>query len=332
MRTSRHVGFVLALGMLLGWAPVARAQDQAEAPEWVKRLAIDPDSQAARQYASHQKSRATAEKQLRKIRFQHFGQMKNQQVRQAGLVKLREYADPAIFPSLVRVFEREAADVKAALIDQFSEAACPEGDAAIAWIGVFDADPEVRAMASKHLERRIAAVGSTPATVKLVVFEGLRSSDQGAVAAAARFASGMKILEAIPWLIAGQVSGGPQITGTGFGGSRDGALAWIMVGTQTAFVSDLQPVVGEAAVAFDPQLSVVNEGVILRVIDAAVVTYNVDIHNALVDLTTDAWGQSTKQLGWNVPAWKRWYRESFLPHLAALQNQLASAGASAPPK
>jgi len=35
-----------------------------------------------------------------------------------------------------------------------------------------------------------------------------------------------------------------------------------------AFVSDLQPVVGNSAVAFDPTVSVITDGTFLRVIDA----------------------------------------------------------------
>ena len=41
--------------------------------------------------------------------------------------------------------------------------------------------------------------------------------------------------------------------------------AWVAVATQVAFVSDLQPVVSESAVGFDPDLEVVSEGVVLDV-------------------------------------------------------------------
>lgn len=41
--------------------------------------------------------------------------------------------------------------------------------------------------------------------------------------------------------------------------------AWVAVATQVAFVEDLQPVVSESAVGFDPTLQVVSEGVVLDV-------------------------------------------------------------------
>lgn len=44
----------------------------------------------------------------------------------------------------------------------------------------------------------------------------------------------------------------------------NGQIANISVGTQVAFVSDLTPVVSESSAAFDPQLEVVTEGVVLR--------------------------------------------------------------------
>lgn len=61
----------------------------------------------------------------------------------------------------------------------------------------------------------------------------------------------------------------------------NGQAANIYVATQIAFVSDLEPVVGENAVAFDPTLATVNEGVRLQVdgtisADRRYVTMNVD--------------------------------------------------------
>ena len=70
----------------------------------------------------------------------------------------------------------------------------------------------------------------------------------------------------------------------------DGALADILVATQQAFVQDLQPVVGDSAVGFDPELGVVTSGTILRVMGAYVVTYRTEVHNSLVGLSSRAWG------------------------------------------
>jgi len=61
----------------------------------------------------------------------------------------------------------------------------------------------------------------------------------------------------------------------------NGQIANMYVATQVAFVSDLQPVVGDSAVAFDPTLATVNEGVRLVIegtisADRRYVTMNVD--------------------------------------------------------
>ncbi len=68
----------------------------------------------------------------------------------------------------------------------------------------------------------------------------------------------------------------------------NGQTANIYVATQTAFVSDLQPVVGDSSVGFDPTVSVVTEGVTLLVegtisADRRYVTMNVDVGLARVD-------------------------------------------------
>ncbi len=68
----------------------------------------------------------------------------------------------------------------------------------------------------------------------------------------------------------------------------NGQTSNIYVATQISFVSDLQPVVSESAVGFDPTLDVVNEGVVM-VIDGTIsadrryVTLNVDASVAKVE-------------------------------------------------
>lgn len=148
-----------------------------------------------------------------------------------------------------------------------------------------------------------------PHTVKSVVADGLARRHDPHVANAAGLAAGLKMADAIPAMIASQVVGRNS-------GSEGGALAYILIGQQQAFVSDLQPVVGDSAVAFDPELSVVTEGVVLRVLDAVVVTYRVEVNDALIRLTSDLWGQDTSYLGWDQSKWQRWYAKEFLPEYA----------------
>ncbi|MBS0196923.1 MAG: hypothetical protein JSR77_09205 [Planctomycetes bacterium] len=301
----------------------------------MKKLAIDPASPNAKRYADQQAKRKATEKELRRLRLKHFGGVRNTALRQEGLVKLREYTDPALFPLMVRLFQDEQADVRNTLLDIFRDAQSDEGDASLAWIAVHADDAEFRNSALERLHARLHTDKAPPAQVKLVIYEGLRSGKESAMASASKLAHGLNLLEVVPWLINAQVTQRPttQNVATGSIGSTDSALAWILVGQQTAFVSDLTPVVGPYAVAFDPQLSTVTTGTILRVIDAAVVAYHVDIHNELVDWTTDEFGKTTKQLGYNVPAWRNWYQDEFVPELKRReQEKLAKQAAEAPPK
>jgi hypothetical protein len=300
-------------------APLDGVDD--DAPEWMKKLGIDPSSDAARKYTEQAKKRKGVEKELRKIRGTYF-LTRNTKKRQEGIAKLWEYKDPAYFPSLSRTFEREGTDVRTALLDLFADSKSEAGDATLTWMAVFDSDANIRAEAVKRVRARITEEGKAPLATKHVIFEGLASHNQTAMSAAAGVAKELQLVEAIPWLINTQIQG--VQTGNSSGGST-GALAWIAIGTQTTYVSGLRPVVSEGAVAFDPQISVDNSGVVVRINDAVTYQYNFDIYNSLVDISTNAWDQPTRSLGFNVPKWNRWYTEQFTPYWTKKQAALAEA-------
>jgi len=333
MTINTTTSLLLAAAALALPAPLAFAQTRAptttvttpddtsisgdDAPEWMKKLGIDPTSPKAKLHAQQTKTRKAAEKELRKLRMKYFARSKHIPTRQEGLAKLREYTDPALFPAMIEIFKNEDPDVRLALLDQFRDAQSDEGDTALAWVAVQDDNEGIRSAAGERLHQRINKDKAPPEQVKLVIFEGLRTHKNSSMVAAAQLAQGINLVDVIPWLISAQVTGVPAQQAVGVNtGSGNGALAWIMVGQQTAYVSDLIPVVGTNAVAFDPQLSVINTGVILRVLDAVVVEYHVDIHNILTDWSTREFGESTKDLGYDIPAWNKWYKEDFTPRLA----------------
>lgn len=321
-------------GLAPGQAITVQEPDKptsGEAPEWAKKLAIDPEHPATRAYAAQQKKRVEAERELKKIRHKHFGSMRVTEIRQAGIAKLRTYTDSALFPSLVGIFKNEALDVRTALLDHFTDQQSDEGDAAVAWMGVHDADPNIRAAARDRLLATKSRSGENSRLVKLVVYNALQSENEQAIAGAADLAAGLDMTEAIPWLIAAQV-GGAAGAGTG-AQDREGDLGWIVVGKQVAFVSDLTPIVSESAVGFDPQLSVITEGVLLRVHDAVVITYRTEVNNALIGISSRDWGRPTRGLGWDSDAWKRWYREEYIPFRVerAEAERLAKQNAPAEP-
>lgn len=274
-------------------------------------------------YAGHQKQRAEAEKELRKLRATHFKSVRNAKIRADGIVKLHDYDAPALFPTLIELFQHEDNDVRAAVLDIFFLSTSDEGDASLTWVAVEGDDPEFRSMARARLMERISAGHGASDRVRLVILHGLKSQNDSKIAASAQLAGNLGLFETIPWLINAQLGGTATNTG-GAGGDGQGALAWIMVGQQQAFVSDLTPVVGESAVAFDPQLSTLTTGTILRVFDAHVVTYRTEVNAALIGLSSRLTGRDMSGLGWNQPAWGQWYQEEGRGMIAAKQDAAPS--------
>ncbi len=307
--------------------PTALTGDQI--PDWARRLAIDPESESARAYAASQKKRIEVERELKKIRMVYFRNTKAQSKRQEGIAKLHDFNDPSLDPSLLEIFAREEADVRSAILDLFANRREESGDTSLAWVAVFDDSSEMRGAATQRLGVRMKeSEGTLADSSRLVIYEGLRSGKSEAKAAAAQLANVLGVVEAIPWMIATQAGG--RAAGGGTGGGRKGDLAWIAVGTQQAFVSDLTPVVGPSAVAFDPQLSVVTTGSLLRINDAVVIEYHLDIHNALVELTSRLSETNTAPLGWNLPGWREWYAKEFLPTWTAkVEHEKAASQAAA---
>jgi len=319
-------------------SPPAPAPVDVPAPDgdkaWEAQFAPDPESPIARKYAEAQKRKLAIEREFKLIRAKHFRGIRGTELRQAGIAKLKQYSEPAIFPSMLEIFGPEGPDVQNALLDHWSDLNLDEADATITWAAIFDKDKDFRAAAKQRLLAKAHANdGKVSNRIKSVIAIGLKRERTSEVVAAAELARDLRLFDAIPMLIAaqtvGQVSGGAGGTSVGLGNesNSDAALAYIVVGTQVAFVSDLTPVVGDNAVAFDPTLAVATEGVVMRVIDAFVVTYRIEVNSALIGLANAGWdGRSTAPLGWNGRAWREWYAKEFLPYrreVAAQAGQVA---------
>lgn len=300
--------------------------DTSAYPEWLAKLAPVPDSPEAKAYASAQRARLATEKELKQLRAKYFRQLKNEKLRQPGYAKLATYTDPAIFPSLVEIFGSEDENVQRALVDHFREIRTDEADASLAWCAVFGESASLRSLASGRLAERVKETGDASNRVKTVIAGGLRKQHEPTIAAAAQLASTLKLFDAIPALINAQVG----ITGGG-GNTADngtGALAYILVGNQQAFVSGLTPIVGNSAVAFNPQLSVLTEGTVMRIIDAHVVTYRTEVHAALTSLSQQAWGGQHVDHGWDNRAWSHWYANELVPYRKQLADRRAPSARS----
>lgn len=288
--------------------------------------ASDPSQRAVNEF---NKRKAQYSKEMKRIRLKHFGTINKTEIRQAGIAKLREYTDPAAFGAMLEIYQDEGMDVRLAVLDHLASQKSLEGDGVLAYCAVFDKNAEARSAARERLAKREARGEFVPNVIQNVVAAGLSSRKPREAAAAGELARSLALFQAIPMMAAAQA----QPAGQYWGGQPDDpskSLAYILVGTQRSYVADLTPVVGEGAVAFDPQVGVITEGVVLRVINAYVFQYNVDLHNTLVGMTSDAWGQPTAHLGWDKQKWQEWYDRDFGPMLQKQADEKARAAVAKP--
>jgi hypothetical protein len=265
-------------------------------------------------------TRKEAQREMRQIRSKYFGTIRSTEIRQIGIAKLRQFKEPVLFADMLEIFGHEQHDVVAAVLDHLADQKSEEADAALGWAAVHNQDSWVRDEASRRLAKRLTE-GDAPTTgapwrIKTIIAQGLSKGDEETIKNAAELASFLKLYEMIPHLIEAQLGGSVAAVGNGGG---DSSIAYIIVGKQQAFVSDLTPVVGDSAVAFDPTVGVLTEGTILRIIDAVVITYRTEVHGALVGLANSGWnGQHADQFGWDQKAWRDWYANEFVPFRASL--------------
>jgi hypothetical protein len=228
------------------------------------------------------------------------------------------------YPALLEIFARDGADVRTAILDMLLDQQTDQADATLAWSAVFEKDAEIATAAAERLETRIDHLGHASDRVKLVLIAGLQRKADGPPENAAELARKFRLADLIPHLISAQASSRNE-------NERTGNLANIVIGTQIAYVSDLQPVVADNAVGFDPTLSVVTEGVVLGVQDAVVTVYRPAVHRSLVGLSSELWGSSTQQFAYDRSKWQRWYTQDFRPFWLAQQEQLHNSNTHSEP-
>ncbi len=300
MTKPRPALAVLVLVPLLGWAPddppqglLSPIPDHGAVPPMVEPAARSGDEELA--FRRQSRKLAT---QIRRIRHEYLGDTRADDLRARGIDELRRLTDPAAFIPLIEELASQKDDVLLAVLDHLA-AQGDDGQAALAWAAIFHENEAVR----HEAQRRMVSPASAPAL--RVLDTGLRSNRHDIANHAGTLAGSLRALEAIPLLIFAQVTADPF--------ERKGDLAWIAVATQRAFVAGLEPVVGSGAGAFRPIPGIVQEGAILRIVDAVVIFYRTEVHRSLVLMTTDEWGQSTAHLGYDPREWWVWYNEHYVP-------------------
>lgn len=310
-------GHAAGQGMVQPQVTVSDGSDVV-VPSWIIEEMADVDPETLALYRSRQGELRKVERELRRLNALYF-RTRHEETRQIGIHRLRQYTDPMAYPAMLEVFARSGDDVRGAILDHLASLENNDADTTLAWAAVFGRDERWRADARERLSSRIERVGSVSEPIRFIVEGAITKHNQEEVIAGAEVADLLSIYEAIPHLINAQVSGGSSEAREG-----NGSLAWIVIGKQISFVSDLTPIVADSAVAFDPQLSVVTEGVILRVDDAVVVTYLPQVNGILNRLGSRLTGESTAGMGYDLAAWRKWRAEVYEPTMAARE---AAAGA-----
>ncbi len=235
---------------------------------------------------------------IRRVRHEYLGDMRAREFRDRGIDALRGFTDAAAFRPLIEELAAEKDDVRLALLEHFAGQG-DDGQGALAWMAIHDPSEAYRHEAMRHM------VSPASPTVLRILDSGIRSTRHDIANHAGTLAGSLRALEAIPLLIFAQATQDPF--------DEPGDLAWIAVATQRAFVAGIEPIVGSGAGAFRPIAGVVQEGAILRIVDAVVIFYRTEVHRVLVMMTTDDWGRSTAHLGYDMKAWWHWYNEQYVP-------------------
>lgn len=337
MRTilARVALLALAAGTIPAFGQTANMNVDVPSPEdlpgWVALDLASRRNDTLDEYRRASREQKELVRELGKLRRQYFRATNDIELRQAGLRKLRTYTSPETFPALLEVFRHDRDDVREAVLELFLDQGGEDADAALAWASIFEPDAGFRKAALARLADKVERDGGKASDrVAYIVAQTLKhSAVESELVNSARVADALNIIQVIPHLIAAQAGG----VGGGGGSDGRGDRGWILVGRQITFVSDLQPVVADSAVAFDPQLDVVTEGTLIRVFDASVVTYLTPVHAALVGLASRAHGQDLSYLGYDQPRWGKWYVDEFLPAQTAKEaaKEAATASSSATP-
>lgn len=241
---------------------------------------------------------------IRRIRREHFAQPRSAdgtraaERRAAGIAKLASFGERDAIEPLYVELRREDPDVTSAALDVIASVG-DAGQAALAWIAINDDSASLRAAATERLLR------PSPPAVVGVLDACLRGENNMIVNRAGSLAATLGATELIPQLILAQA--------TSDASAPTGDLAWITFLRQRSYVANLVPVVGDNSGAFQPVIGVVNEGALLRIMDAVVITYRTEVHTALVQLTSADWGSSTQNLGYDQDRWRAWYLDTYLP-------------------
>ena len=278
---------------------------QREADRIAERQAKKEAEEAERAKALRLKE---IEKQLRKIRFDHLGKNTDDATRREGLARLRTFRDPEALGLITELFRDDKADTLNVLFEMYKDFEPASAQACLAYLSIYAESEGNRMLAKNELYSGWRASGEVSVPAQRVIAGALASGGETPNVASGVIES-LKLYQAIPALITAQAVP-PRA-------ENDGYQAWIFFGQQTAYVADVNPIVSERAVAFDPVVGIVNTGVLLKVKDAAVTVYRDAVHSALLNLTREATGKDYGGLGFDRDIWTKVYEDEIKPVVMA---------------
>ncbi len=335
MALSRTICLATMSGV--AFAATARAQTYVvpdASPEPMKAVG-KPSQKAIEIEAERQwnKRRYDTLVELRKIRGQHFHNIKDDAKRSAGIAKLKTLTDPAGFGPMLDVLDGERDDVLLAMVDVFDQDKGNAGEAALI-AALFDLEsPAARQSARTKISTRLASTGKLEPGAQQLIDAAIRGSSDARRMRALEYVSEAGLVEFIPSLMSGQTF----IKGSDEPGGGD--TANITIGNQLTYVARLRPVVSEGAAAFDPEVGTLNTGTQMRVRNVVVTIRRVEVNAVLVKMADELTGQDTSKLGYDADAWKAWYERSGAPQVqkvldarvAAVKSAAANSQASPTP-
>ncbi|MEZ6234667.1 MAG: hypothetical protein R3B68_10810 [Phycisphaerales bacterium] len=215
-------------------------------PSWIIEEMADVDPETLALYRSRQVELRRVERELRRLNATYF-RTRHEETRQIGIHRLRQYTDPISFPAMLEAFARSGDDVREAVLQHLASLDVADADTTLAWAAVFGADEAWRDGATALLSERVDEAGEVSEPIRFIVTGALQKHNEQEIVSGARVADALNIYQAIPYLINAQLGGGSSEAVEG-----NGSLAWIVIGNQISYVSDLTPVVADSAVAFDP--------------------------------------------------------------------------------
>jgi len=219
--------------------------------------------------------------------------------------------DAAAVEPLAEVFGRQTDAGKRALaVEALGHIGGDQAALALVDLLAAERDDAVAAQARTAL----AGIGSAGALAKMKTVMRAGSELARTRMAAALADTGGGAMDSVPWLIKNLITREERII---HHEPTESQRSWISHGTHYAYVSDVEPVVAEAAVAWNPVISYLVYGAVLDV-KATMQPWNERIwvtvrHPSVLDSLQRLTGQD---FGYDLRAWRAWYFRHYLPSKA----------------